>query len=330
MGRSFTWEPSKAVVIQERNWSALDGNTVSTSPLNTLFRTNKEIVTDLRGTAPLPFGDLEGLRRAGYTGWVGEPMRFSTGDVHGITFATKSPNSFTEEHVTWLRQLVRPLSRIGEIFALRRNAANLLSAYVGRNAGGRVLSGNIHLGDTEAIRCVVWFSDLRSFTSMSSRLEPAQIIALLNEVFACQVAPIEAAGGEVLKFMGDGLLAIFPIDDKKSASAACAASAGAATEAQARLVTLNSVRASDPLHFGIALHLGEVAYGNIGGGGRLDFTCIGSTVNTASRIEGLTGKLGRPVLVSEEFAKASGLKTRKVGEYELKGVPVPQPVHELM
>mgnify|MGYP003328194575 FL=1 len=113
--------------------------------------------------------------------------------------------------------MVRPLARLGEILALRRTATNLLSAYVGRDAGERILQGHVQRGDTESITCVVWFSDLRGFTSMSVKQPPQDVILVLNRLFDCQVPAVEAAGGEVLKFLGDGMLAIFPISASNSA-----------------------------------------------------------------------------------------------------------------
>ena len=182
-------------------------------------------------------------------------------------------------------------------------------------------------GDTETIRAVIWFSDLRGFTSLSGAAPPTDIIVLLNRVFDCQVPAVERHGGEVLKFMGDGMLAIFPIaasDGAPTAARVCAAAAQATTEAFAALDALNATRATAaeaPLSFGIALHLGDVAYGNIGGAARLDFTCIGPAVNLAARIEGLTGKLGKRLLVSEEFAAAAAtMELRAVGAFDLKGV----------
>ncbi len=155
---------------------------------------------------------------------------------------------------------------------------------------------------------------------------------MLNRVFDCQVPAIERHGGQVLKFIGDGLLAIFPVDEQRLAALVCAEAVAAAEDAFGALDGLNTERGAQgepPLGFGLALHLGEVAYGNIGGAGRLDFTCIGAAVNLAARIEGLTGKLGRSMLLSEAFAQASTAKTRSLGSFELKGVGRVEGVYEL-
>src|SRR5262249_42290008 len=211
-----------------------------------------------------------------------------------------------------------------------RTATNLLSAYVGRDAGERILAGRILKGDTETIRAVIWFSDLRGFTAMAGSMEPAVVIRLLNDLFDCPSAAIARRGGEELKFMGDGLLAIFPFEASgPTVSDLCDAALDAATNAFDALERFNADRrgrGDASIRFGVALHLGDVAYGNIGGSGRLDFTCIGAAVNLASRLEGLTEGLGRLVVLSDEFARLTSRPIEPLGSFELKGVPESQRV----
>ncbi len=327
-GRTFHWSPGKEVTVREVPWSLFRTPTVTQSALMPLFEGTPSLRVRLAAESP-PHPDLQELQGEGFTDWAAFALRFVTGGWHAVTFATRAPGGFTDEQVEQLRQVSRALCRLAEVLALMRTATNLISSYVGRNAGSRVLQGQVQRGEVEDISCVVWFSDLRGFTSLSGTLTPQQLISVLNDFFDCQVPAIEAAGGEVLKFIGDGLLAIFPIHAKRPASEACSAALQATKGALAGLDQLNEKRATrgeGPLRFGIALHLGEVAYGNIGGANRLDFTCIGTTVNVASRIEGLTGKLGRAVLVSDAVAKVAPFKTEAVGTFELKGVEQPQTV----
>ena len=250
--------------------------------------------------------------------------------MHVVTFATKDPAGFTDAHVADLLRVIRPLARIAEILGLRRTAVNLLNTYVGRDAGERILAGKIQRGDTDSIHAVIWFSDLRGFTELAARTSPGALLGVLNELFECQVPEIQNHDGEVLKFIGDGLLAIFPIEGVgKTLAEVCDAAFVAAEGAFGALAKLNAKRAAakdEPIRFGLALHVGEVAYGNIGGAGRLDFTCIGPAVNVASRLEGLTGKIGRPVVVSEEVARATARDLQNLGSFELKGVPEAQNV----
>ncbi|MBI1944229.1 MAG: adenylate/guanylate cyclase domain-containing protein [Deltaproteobacteria bacterium] len=323
VGRSFVWtHGSDGVVVRENSYAFLSSPAFLENPVSAVFADGKPARHRLADASARRGELLDGLAREGFTDFYAGPLRFLNGTVHAITFATKAPSGFTDEHVGALDQILRPLSRVAEIFALSRTAVNLLNTYVGRGTGERVMSGKIVRGDMESIRCALWFSDLRDFTGLSARLPPGRIIGVLNELFDCQVPAIEAHGGEVLKFMGDGLLAVFPTGMGPSDREVCDGALLAAREAFAALDARNArADAVPPITFGVALHVGDVAYGNIGGAGRLDFTCIGSAVNLAARLEGLTGKLGRRVVVSAEFAAlASGAPVR-LGAFELKGVP---------
>ncbi len=199
---------------------------------------------------------------------------------------------------------------------------NVLTAYVGRDAGARVLAGKIRRGDTELIEAAIWFSDMRGFSTASHDKCPEDVIAMLNELFDCQLPAIERHGGEVLKFMGDGLLAIFT-PTASGLRECCERALRASQDALAALAARNAV-AKESLRFGVALHVGEVAYGNIGGESRLDFTCIGRAVNLAARLESLTAQTGNDVLASEDFAtRLGGTQLVRVGEFAVKGFAEP-------
>jgi adenylate cyclase len=190
-----------------------------------------------------------------------------------------------------------------------------------------VLDGAITRGTGETIYAVIWLCDLRGFTELSETLPRDALIVLLNEYFGAMTQAVEDAGGEILKFIGDAMLAIFPID--AGAEAACARALAAAAQASAVMARINTGRgaASQPaVDFGIALHLGDVMYGNIGGESRLDFTVIGPAVNLVARIQGLCGELRRPLLVSEAFARSSSSPVDAVGAFLLKGFGATQPV----
>ena len=353
-GRRFTWDPKlEDATVADLAWGGLTGNAIKASPLPRVYESGLEYRVNLEGKEPLEYPALEDVRKAGMTEYLALPFKFIGDATNAVTFSTNVPGGFTEEQREAIRWIVRPLARIAETLALMRTAVNLLDTYVGRNAGERILSGKIQLGDTERIRCVIWFSDLRGFTSMSGDKTPAETIAVLNELFECQVPAIEAHGGEVLKFIGDGMLAIFAIAEKSNPGQSTApshasparadtlemneataanAAAAASVDAFLALDKLNAVRrerGAAPLKFGLSLHVGEVAYGNIGGSNRLDFTAIGSAVNLASRIEGMTSKLGKNVLLSEPLARLLTRPTRSLGNFELKGIAEPQAVYEL-
>lgn len=322
-GRSFTWRKGEIVVIEERTYAYLNSAAFLESPMSEACRTGQYVRMDIRGTDDEA---LQSSAREGCVDLVAAPLKFLTGQNHVVAFASQV--GFTDEHIAAFRLLVPPLARLGEIFALLRTATNLLSTYVGRNAGSRILGGQIQLGDTDSIQAVIWFSDLRGFTALAQRVGPSAVIRALNELFGCQIPAIEASGGEVLKFIGDGLLAIFPFDPAVGQSREkCLAALEAVRASFSNLEAQNVIRvaAGEPeIHFGVALHVGEVSYGNIGGANRLDFTCIGPSVNLAARLETITGKLGRPLIVSPAFATLAGIEVEDLGEFELKGVDGPQ------
>lgn len=326
LGRAFYWNRGEAVRVRELTGEMQASEGFRNSPVGEVFRTKREVRKRLAGVGPSDYALYRELAEAGMTDYVCLPMAFIKGQVHAIAFATSQAEGFADEHLAALRQVLRPLSRIAEILALHRTASNLLSTYVGRNAGERVLSGHIVKGDVETLHAVLWFSDLRGFTAMSSHMAPREIIDTLNELFDCQVSAIEHHAGEVLKFIGDGLLAIFPLAQGAPVGPCAAAALDAADEAFAALAARNAKTAAPALRFGLALHVGEVAYGNIGGASRLDFTAIGPAVNLAARLEGLTGKLNRRLVVSAELARHVTRPLDDLGLFELKGVPEPERV----
>lgn len=330
MGRSFVWQRGvPGAEVREAPYAVLRSELYAQSPVGRVFADRTELRVRLDQPLTFSSSELREWAAAGLTDYVAVPMVFLDGQGHAITLLSDSPGGFTEEELEAIRKVVRPLSRLAEILALRRTAVNLLSAYVGRDAGERILQGHVQRGDTEHIRCVIWMSDLRGFTRLAAQRDSADIILLLNRVFDCQVPAVDAAGGEVLKFMGDGMLAIFPIAAEEDASSVARRALAAAQESFRKLDESNAPLAEElRLAFGIALHVGEVAYGNIGGIGRLDFTCIGPAVNLAARIEGLTAQLEKRLLLSEAFAELLPEAASPVGSFPLKGLDAPGAVYE--
>ena len=186
----------------------------------------------------------------------------------------------------------------------------------------------IRRGHTESIHAVIWLSDMRGFTTLADRLPPPTLLSLLNRYFDCQVPAVTQHGGEVLKFMGDGLLAIFPVPHGAGdIRDVCDNALAAAREAHASIAALDvsaDVGQKSGVRFGLALHLGEVLYGNIGSGNRLDFTCIGPAVNLAARLEKLAASLGRTIILSAEVARHSGADLEPLGEFLIAGFSTKQ------
>jgi adenylate cyclase len=332
MGRRLEWREGAGTTAHEASFAVFDSDAFRGSPVARVYQEGEPLRVRLDTPATSEFPHLDELRAEGATDYLAVPFLFSNGEIHVGTWATRASGGFTEAQLSALHRVTEPLSRVAEIRALRRTAANLLDTYVGREAGGRILAGQIRRGFSETIRAVIWLSDMRGFTALADRIEPAALIALLNRYFDCQVPAILAHGGEVLKFMGDGLLAIFPLGEGSDPPSVCRAALAAATETRAAVAALDDwprLAPSAGPRFGLALHVGELLYGNLGAARRLDFTCIGPAVNLAARLESLTGRLGRTTLLSAEFAGHCGTGTVPLGEFALAGFRAKVPVFGL-
>jgi adenylate cyclase len=272
--------------------------------------------------------DVAALWREGYRDLYGQSMRFRGAWVGGITWATRAEGGFTAAHLQFLEQLGPALTAIVEPLARDLVTATLLRTYLGRDAGDWVSSGQVRRGDQQTLRAAVWFCDVRGFTQLSSTLPRQQLLDLLNDTFEEIVDGLHAHGGEVLKFMGDGLLAVFTGDDE---GALCRSAADAVTTVQRQLAELTVRRSKHgraTADVGIGLHFGDVTYGNIGAPARLDFTVIGSAVNLAARVESLCGRLGVSALGTEAFASRANAGWTKQGEHLVKGVEEPIVVYQ--
>ncbi len=333
MGRRLLWRPGADVEIGEASFDLMDDETYRRSPVVRVYETAQPFRRHLADpSCPRDFETVEELRAEGATDYAIWPLIFSNGEVHAVSCTTRQEGGFTEAQIAGLDAIMKPLARVAESHALRRTAINLLDTYVGIHAGERILAGKIRRGYTERIRAVIWLSDMRGFTALSERIPPAELVDLLNRYFDCQVPAIVEHGGEVLKFIGDGLLAIFPVaDDESDAEWACNDVLVAARQARSNVAALNAAVGDQAraLRFGLALHVGEVLYGNIGGGNRLDFTCIGPAVNLAARLERLTSPLRRTVLASDRFARHCQPPLVSLGEYTLPGFGAAQAAYGL-
>jgi adenylate cyclase len=327
MGRRFIWRPGAEVETSEAPFELLETAEFRDNPIARVYETSRAIRRKL--TDPgyvVDFPVLAELRAQGVTDYLASPLFFTDGAIHVVTCTTQQPGGFTEAQIAGIEAIITPLARVAEIRALRRTASIVLDTYVGHDAGERILAGRIRRGDIEEIHAAIWLSDMRGFTGLADSVPPPVLIDLLNRYFDCQVPVILDHGAEVLKFMGDGLLAIFTIDDNEVE--VCKRTLAAARRARANIAALSGSAALG-LRFGLALHIGDVLYGNIGSGNRLDFTCIGPAVNFAARIEKLTGQLGRAILASGEFSRHCPSEFTALGEFSLAGFSAPQLVFGL-
>jgi adenylate cyclase len=266
---------------------------------------------------------LEELAAEGYVDYFAMPLDFSTGAVGSIAWCTRQAGGFTREHAETLASLCFAVALVTEVHAGRRTISALLDTFLGHGTGERVISGQIRRGDGETIHAVLWFCDMRGFTALSNTTPRDELITLLNDFFEAAAEPITALGGEVLKFVGDAMLAIFRVGPEADDAEICEIALTAAEVAEQGIKRLNRQRRADgkePIRFGLALHIGDVMYGNVGTPTRLDFTVTGPAVNLAQRLEKLAGALDRTVITSSAFAAHCPRPLVSLGTHQVKGL----------
>ncbi|MCZ6669076.1 MAG: DUF427 domain-containing protein [Gammaproteobacteria bacterium] len=324
------------LVELEHDFEILQSPEYLNSPLLPIFEGAGGIRRRLDIKEPLlDFDLLKELHAEGATDYVAMPMHFSDGQINALTISSNRPGGFTTTDLGHVYEILAVLGRIYEVHALQYKAASLLDIYLGPHAGERVLNGLIRRGDGQDIRAVIWFCDLRGSTSLAQSMSREEFLACLNDFFDCVAGAVLDHGGQILRFIGDAALAIFPIEDESDTTglqASCQRAIAAAREASARMKSYNAgrVKVSAPeLGYGIGLHVGEVTYGNIGTGNRLEFTVIGEAANLAARIESLCKTLGEPVLLSADFAACNPDQVVSLGEHSLQGIDAPVEIFAL-
>ncbi len=279
---------------------------------------------------PIDFASIQEIKDLGHTDYILFAYRFAEGATIGemdcvySSWSTRSAEGFSDADIAALRHLVPALGLAIKSAALAKVADTLVQVYLGRDAGQRVLKGRIQRGVADRIEAALWFSDLRSFTTITDTAKPTEIIPLLNDYAEAVITAIHEAGGDVLKLIGDGTLALFRADDP---SEACRRALRAEEIARARVRDLNEKRRAQEqpvTEVYVGLHVGEVFYGNIGSVDRLDFTVVGPAVNETSRIASMCRSVDRPILISSTFADALPAQERtnlvSVGRFALRGV----------
>jgi adenylate cyclase len=273
----------------------------------------------------LPFPVLEELRQDGYVGYAITALFFSDGAVNAISWATRQPAGFSPDDLLLLEGLLPSLAAVVEINSLRRFASSVLTTYVGREPGERILKGQVRRGEVLTATAALMMADLRDFSAMSDTHSPELVIETLNRYFDCIMPPVHRRGGEVVEIMGDAMLVIFNEIGDRSSRDVCRLALEAAKEGLAALEQSNVTQAagvgpdSISLRAGIALHHGQASYGNIGAGDRLDFTIIGPDVNLTSRIERICREIGRELIMSANFAGLLEEPTFAIGHFDLRG-----------
>jgi adenylate cyclase len=339
-GRAFTWKRQmRETVLTEYGRSDGPSDRWERSPFYTLELSSAALLRRrVNAASAAEFPIVADLAADGMTDYVAIANRFAAEGVIGdmdcvySSWASDAPSGFQDADIANLRQLAPLIALTMKAASLTRIAGTLVETYLGRDPGRKVLRGRIDRGVADRIDAVLWFSDLRNYTRISDSADPEQIIPLLNEYADAILSAIHQFGGDVLKLIGDGTLAIFPARDRATA---CHAALEAAAQARRAVAVVNHRRAAEGLptcEMYLGLHVGEVFYGNIGSRERLDFTVVGPAVNEVSRIASMCRSVDQPMLVSSPFAAAIGEPNGllvSVGRYALRGVARPQELFTL-
>lgn len=316
------WNAGEGTTVQEFGYQTTEGREYLSSPVYTSRESGQPVRVKLDvDSEDLQYPICRTLAKAGATDYYLFTLPQEFGAF--VSFASDAVGGFRDEDIKLFDKIKNAVGLRLELYTARWSTNSLLHLYLGRNAAKHVMSGSFRLGKSEDIEAVIWMCDLRGFTSLTEGASIDEVLKTLNQYFSCVLGPIRERGGEVLKFIGDAVLAIFPVDGHDKGEV-CQSALDAAEESLELLKTLNEQRESSsqaPLNFGIALHFGVVSYGNIGTSERLDFTVIGSAVNEAARIEGLCSGLKRSLLVSKTFQEQyNGEALKSLGKHSLKGV----------
>jgi len=316
------WERGKGARSYTFPFNAETGAGYARSPAAEAHETGQWVTLWLPETSDEKYDIVAELKADGFTHYVMMPVFMANGMANTFSFATRAESGFSETDFAFFRVIFPAISACQEILATHRIMSEVMQMYVGREPYQRILSGDVHRGDVMRIRSAILFADMRRFTELTADMSAEEATDLLNTYYDCVVPAIERHQGEVLKFIGDGILAIFPVDqDVRETCVRALAGATAALNEVAR------AEARPAFEVGIALHLGEVAFGNVGSGMRLDYTVIGRDVNLASRLASLCGSLSEPLLVSEMFRQHFTSKTfRAAGRHAMKGLKEKQAV----
>ncbi len=322
IGTGRVWRPQQGVSESHYGFGTRSDPIFLNSPIHRAEESELPVELWPQREGQPDFDILTELRQEKITTYIAYPIFLSDGSVNGASFATKTDAGFDPRDRGLLEALLPLYTRVVEIKNLRRTIDEILKIYVGREPGAQILSGNTKRGQVSRVSAAMLLGDLRHFTELSNRLPERKLVKVLNAFFDCLVPPIVEQGGEVLKFIGDAVLAIFPQPDGMMAvSSPRERALNAARHGLRNLAALNETLTEEPaiLEAGIALHLGRVAYGNIGSVERLDFTAIGPDVNLVARLTSLCSELEQPILLSERFAKGMNLPVRDLGPHRLKG-----------
>ncbi|MEC9466461.1 MAG: adenylate/guanylate cyclase domain-containing protein, partial [Myxococcota bacterium] len=327
-GVAFQWHDDQEGVLSiPVDHASLETSAYLKSPIYEAVSTRQTLRVPLVQAVGEPYPVVSELRAAGGTDYGVFPLPGGSGRVNVWSVMTTKPGGFSEEDWHALQNVTLYLSLVVDYFAVQWLAGVLMQVYLGRRTGQRVLDGQVKRGDGQRIQAALWYCDMREFTKISTQLSSEELIVLLNQYFGYMGDSVRSHQGEILKFIGDAMLAIFPVDESQGGlKTACHQCLSASKHALASLAEWSGSRQHaglDAIRSGIGLDVGEVVYGNIGTPGRLDFTVIGTAVNRVSRVEAMCSKLGESLLATGDFTALLDAPCESLGNFDLKGISAP-------
>jgi len=325
-GRILMWRQGEDVTAINESYKNYRNEEYLQGPMPVIHGGAAAVRRRLTGNAVVEdFPIVAWLKGLGATDYIAMALPFSDGTRHFISFTTRRDGGFTEDDLSLLDALIPLIALRVEVAHTRRMMSTLLRTYLGAHAAARVEAGTIRRAHGEVMNAIIAFADLRGFTRMSNKLSPADVINVLSNYYEAVAEPWEARGAEINKLIGDGMLALFPLesDDPLYLNARASSVVQGVKEAHERLAAIPAEALPGDvkgLRAGFALHVGDVTFGNVGSKTRLDFTVIGPAVNEASRLQLLTKTLGRPLLITKAFsALPRSITFESLGMHELSG-----------
>ena len=328
-GVTRVWRRNKRLEVLHFPHGARENPRFLDSPLKVIYETGEWLELRIDPDTPAIYNIVPDLQEEGVRHYVIAPLHYSNGTDNSMSWSTDRPEGFKPEHMALLHAILPTLRTVLELRTLHRTLDEVVQIYAGRGPGTRILSGQVRRGEVTRIDSAMLFCDMRNFTTLSADLSAEDLVQVLNSLYDCIVPAVISRAGEILKFLGDGVLAIFPAGEEdetvsweKAAHYSCAAALEASHAIGEALTRHNAERTdgSPEIEVATGLHYGRAAYGNVGSGTRLDFTVIGRDVNLTSRISDLCALVEQPILMSEDFVDRVAKPAQAVGSFELKGI----------
>ncbi|WMS40779.1 adenylate/guanylate cyclase domain-containing protein [Acuticoccus sp. MNP-M23] len=326
LAASILWRPESGIEFTRFGYDNRNSGMYERSPFKVAFETQAPVYINIDKTPDEAFGIVPELRAGGIRHYTVIPLPHSGRDLLLMTLATKDAEDFPAEAHALLAAIVPALSAVVQIRTLQATFRDVLAAYVGKGPARQIIDGTIHRGEVTKMRAAILVADLRGFTHLSTQLPAGVTAEMINRYYDVVVPPITERNGEILKFIGDAVLATFPTEGKGDAAAVLTALDAARAMLDTEVPPFHSEGREFPIRFGVAIHLGDAVFGNVGSGDRLDFTVIGRDVNVAARLASLCSHLGEEYLVSQEVAAigvSHGRAMQDAGEHPVRGLAQP-------